>query len=182
MDRVTGGPGAPVLAAADRAAALAEVKAQLRHDGGADDVLIGALAETALGLAEQFVGRALIVREMVATMAPAHGWRRLPAGPVRAITAVAVAGVALPGASYAIDIDAGGIGWVKAASDVVLTVTFSAGDAAGWVQLPVAIRQGVAVLAAHLFTDRDGRQPPPAAVTALWRPHREVRLNLAAHA
>ena len=42
---------------------------------------------------------------------------------------------------------------------------------------PEPIRQGVLRLVAHLFTARDGNDAePPAAVTALWRPYRRMRL------
>jgi hypothetical protein len=40
-----------------------------------------------------------------------------------------------------------------------------------------AIRQGVLRLVAYLFTSRDGEGGEiPAAVTALWRPFRRLRL------
>ena len=43
--------------------------------------------------------------------------------------------------------------------------------------VPEPIRQGVLRLVAHLFTVRDGTDgEPPAAVTALWRPYRRMRL------
>ena len=43
--------------------------------------------------------------------------------------------------------------------------------------VPEPIRQGVLRLVAHLFTVRDGDGgEPPAAVTALWRPYRRMRL------
>jgi hypothetical protein len=40
------------------------------------------------------------------------------------------------------------------------------------------LRQGVVRLAAHLYAERDGPElgGPPAAVTALWRPWRRMRL------
>jgi uncharacterized phiE125 gp8 family phage protein len=53
--------------------------------------------------------------------------------------------------------------------------------AAGWAALPAALRQGVVRLAAHFHAHRTGEtarpQEPPAAVTALWRPYRRVRLR-----
>ena len=55
-------------------------------------------------------------------------------------------------------------------------VTFTAGIAADWNGLPAGLRQGVAMLAAHLFADRGATTPVPAAVTALWRPFRRMPL------
>jgi uncharacterized phiE125 gp8 family phage protein len=77
-----------------------------------------------------------------------------------------------------VDIDASGDGWVRSAAGVQrLAVSLSAGLAADWGSLPAAIRQGVTMLAAHLYDHRDGAGTPPAAVTALWRPYRRMRLG-----
>lgn len=183
MGNVTNGPGEVSLAAADRAAAVAAVKAQLRMTLADDDQLIAAFAESAVALAEQFTGRTAIVREMEALVTPGAGWQQLPAVPVRSVTGVADAAGLLPSASYAIDIDAQGRGWVRVpAADGAVRVTFSAGMAEDWAGLPAAIRQGAAPLAAHLFEDRAGKAAPPAAVSALWRPYRDMGLRQAAHA
>ncbi len=163
MGSVTQG-AQPVLAGADRAGALAAVKAQLRVEAAADEALILAFAETALGIAEAFTGQVLIARELVAAMPPAASWQRLPAAPVRSIAPVA----------GDVDIDADGAGWVRVAGGAA--VTFTAGAASGWNALPAPLRQGAAMLAAHLFDDVSGRGAPPAAVTALWRPFRAARL------
>jgi hypothetical protein len=170
MTFVTGEPGAVTLGAADRALALAAVRAELRAASIDDDALAIAFVEAALGLAEQFTGRVLIVRELVVDMAAAAGWQALPVVPVRTIA----------GTGVAVDIDAEGVGWVKAAG--AARVTFTAGLAGGWAALPAPLRQGVAMLAAHLFTDRAGSAPVPAAVSALWRPFRSVRLAQPVHA
>ncbi|WP_375251103.1 hypothetical protein [Sphingomonas sp.] len=164
MAIVTGAPGAVALTATDRAAALAAVKAQLRAGLPDDDGLILAFAETALGLAEHFTGQVLIAREMVATIRGHGEWQALPARPVRAISGAAV------------DIDNDGVGWVRVEGEAA--VTFTAGLASDWDSLPITLRQGVVALAAHLFTDREGAVPVPAAVTALWRPFRHVALTL----
>jgi hypothetical protein len=42
--------------------------------------------------------------------------------------------------------------------------------------LPAPVMQGVVLLAAHLFEHRDASAAPPAAVAALWRPYRRLRL------
>jgi uncharacterized phiE125 gp8 family phage protein len=45
--------------------------------------------------------------------------------------------------------------------------------------LPEALRHGIVRLAAHLYSHRDEAEQagPPAAVTALWRPWRRLRLR-----
>ena len=44
--------------------------------------------------------------------------------------------------------------------------------------VPEPLRQGIVRLTAYLFNARDGSGgEPPAAVTALWRPYRRMRLS-----
>lgn len=174
---VENGPGVLTLGTADRAAAIAAVKARLRVAGTDEDALVAAFAETALGLAERFTGQTLLRREMVQTVAGRGAWQVLAACPVMAITAVAdPAGATIGAGDQAVDIDGAGRGWIRLARGRTGRVTFSAGLAPDWPTLPAAIREGTAMLAAHLFDDRTGTQPVPAAVTALWRPFRIVRL------
>ena len=67
------------------------------------------------------------------------------------------------------------LGFARAAKRV--RVGGSAGMAENENAVPEPIRQGVLRLVAHLFTARDGEGgDPPAAVTALWRPYRRLRM------
>ncbi|MFX6949906.1 head-tail connector protein, partial [Acinetobacter baumannii] len=63
-----------------------------------------------------------------------------------------------------------------------VVVLARAGLAEGWAGLPAPIRQGVVLLAAHLFEQRDASVAPPSAITALWRPFRRIALCPTAHA
>ncbi|WP_375397140.1 hypothetical protein [uncultured Sphingomonas sp.] len=182
-----GGPGDVSLGADDRVLALGEVKPVLAVTITADDALLAAFVETATGLAEQFVGRVLIARSMRAVIDGRTTWRPLPAAPVRSITGVSAideVGVAraLDPVAYAIDIDADAAGWVRVAAPGRIAVDLVAGLADGWSGVPTPLRQGIVLLAAHLFSQREARDPPPAAVTALWRPYRAVRLAAETHA
>jgi uncharacterized phiE125 gp8 family phage protein len=175
-----GGLGAVALGGEDRGQAVAAAKALLRASRSDDDALIAAMVEAALGVAEQFLGRVLIAREVSAVLEGGEAWQLLPFGPVAAITAVTAVGTALPIADHAIDLDAGGLGWVRVARRA--SVIARAGMSDDWAGLPAAVRHGVAMLAAHLFEDRGGETPVPAAVTALWRPFRRMALLQAVHA
>lgn len=185
----TDGPGAVALGTADAARAVAAIKAALRIDGAGEDALIEALANTALGMAEQFVGQVLIARTIHCTLPVISGWQRLAAAPVRAIGAVAglaVDGTAtvLPVVDYAIDVDARGDGWVRITDSGGagrVLVTAEAGCVDDWDALPAPMRQGVVLLAGYLFSERDTTRPPPTAITALWRPFRGVMLAAAVH-
>lgn len=162
-------------------ATLAEVKAFLRigHDG--EDEVLGALIRSAGEMCESFTGRALLPRDISETLLASPAWRRLGAAPVRSIAGVETTSGPLPADAYAIDIDAAGDGWVRVlrgGGAKIVRVAYSAGLAAEAEALPEALRHGVVRLAAHLFThrDREDGAGPPAAVTALWRPWRRIRI------
>jgi uncharacterized phiE125 gp8 family phage protein len=182
----TDGPGVVTLGEEDRALAVAAVRAVLRVANDDEDALIAAFVETALGLAEQFLGQMLIVRTLRVPVVGCAAWQRLAVAPVRAITGVeTLAGVALRAEAFAVDIDAACEGWVRvvqadAAAQVAVVV--SAGLATGWAGLPAPIRQGAILLAAYLFDERDVGRAPPVAVTALWRPFRRIALSQPVHA
>jgi uncharacterized phiE125 gp8 family phage protein len=168
--------------------AVAEAKAYLRVEGGQEDALLERLAASAAALCEAFVGQWLIVRQGVEMLPARNVWQKLRAAPVGAI--LGVDGVAADGTAaalaagaYEIDIDAAGGGWVRirSAGDARRArVRFEAGMAAEWAALPEPLRQGVARLAAHLYSHRslEGGAGPPAAVTALWRPWRRLGIGM----
>jgi uncharacterized phiE125 gp8 family phage protein len=160
-----------------------DAKAYLRLETAQEDALIAGLVASAQSLCEAFLGQLLIRREVVETLAATGAWQRLGAGPVAAIgdvVAIDADGIAstLPVGSYAIDIDPAGDGWVRASGSGRVRVTYSAGIAADADAVPAAIRQGVTRLVAHLHAHRDAAAEPPAAIAALWRPFRRLRLGL----
>ncbi|MCP3735040.1 phage gp6-like head-tail connector protein [Sphingomonas sp. RP10(2022)] len=152
-------PAAAIAGAAGAAATYLRMAAA--------DAVLARAAGAALALAEAFCGQWLIVRETEEVVAGTRGWQRLAVVPVRSIVA--------PAGDLAVDITADGIGWVRGAGAV--TVRYSAGVAATWEALPAPVAQGVVLLAAHLFEHREGGASPPAAVAALWRPYRRMRLS-----
>lgn len=163
---------------ADRAAAVAAVKALVRTASDAEDALIGALAGEAFDLAERFTGQVLIARDVRERIAADATWRRLAATPVRRIDRVdeAAGGAVMP-ADYGADIDGDGDGWVRVSGTPrVVVVRLNAGLASDWASLPGAIQGGIVRLAAYRFDARESGEAPPAAVAALWRPWRRLRL------
>lgn len=165
---------------------LAETRMFLRIDLTDENALVERLGASALSLCEQFTRQILIARGFDETLPASTEWQRLAARPVRSITAVetlAVDGATTPLASdaYAIDIDANGDGWVRLLQPGGgrIRVTYAAGMAADWSDVPEALRQGIVRLAAHFYAHRDAAEDagPPAVVTALWRPWRRMRLG-----
>lgn len=173
---------------------LDETKAYLRLETSGEDALVMRLVESAVALAESYLGIVLVRRTVVETLAPddTGRWRRLGRAPVAAILEVARiddgsgsgggggGATALAAGAFAVDIDARGEGWVRATGQ--LRVTYHAGLAEGPGEVPAPIAQGVTRLAAHLYARRDDMSGPPAAVAALWRPYRRIRLGLGTRA
>jgi uncharacterized phiE125 gp8 family phage protein len=168
------------------AAALSETKGYLRIGHGEEDEMLARLIASAAELCEQFTGQALIARGFSETLAASGAWTRLGRLPVRSIEQVDTLsdGVAapLPVQDYALDVDAGGAGWVRLTAPFSaprIRVSYVAGMAEGWAGLAEPLRQGIVRLAAHLYAHRDSADDagPPAVVTALWRPYRRMRLR-----
>lgn len=165
---------------------LNEAQAYLRMETGEEEALVAGFIRAASGLCESFINQAVITRDFCCDVAASGEWERLPVTPVRSIGSVeAIEGmattVALPTDAYSIDIDSSADGWVRVLRPVGfgrVRVSGTAGMAADENGVPEPIRQGVLRLVAHLFTVRDGPDgEPPAAVTALWRPYRRLRLS-----
>lgn len=167
--------------------ALEEIKAYLRISVAEDDALLDALIRTATSACERFVGQALLLRDAEETIPVSSEWHRLTLTPVVAITGLT--GLpdigdpyALPVNAFAIDIDGNGDGWVRViagGSARRVTVSYRAGMDAEGNAVPDPLRQGIIRLVAHLYVarDTDDAPGPPAAVAALWRPWRRMRMS-----
>ena len=164
--------------------ALAEAREWVGLTTPADDARLAALLSAATEMAEAYLGQALVVRPLVERIAADAGWRALAVRPVRAITGAAAGERALAPDQWAMDIAADGTGRVRvldAGGVAAVDVGYRAGLAPDPAGVPDAVRHGVLRLAADLYRERDGGPagPPSAAVTALWRPFRAVRLGRA---
>ena len=170
---------------AEAAVSMAEAQAYARVETGEEEALLAGLVRTASALCESFTGQVLIARTFEEIIRPGHRWQRLSLTPVRAIDEVAIldpngGASVLTSGEYEVDIDSRGDGWVRllAGSDQQHRVRGRAGLAVEPNGLPEPLRQGILRLTAHLFATRDGNGgEPPAAVTALWRPFRRLRLS-----
>ncbi len=166
--------------------ALAELKDWLGIATPRDDDGLNTLLRTALDTCEAFTGVVPIAVPCEEILPGAARWQALSTVPVLAITAVStlsatgVRSTLMPGA-FDIDLDENGAGRVRLSSSAAATrvvVSFTAGLAPDWMSLPTALRHGIMRLAAHGYRQREGDEgaEPPAAVAALWRPWRRLRL------
>lgn len=162
--------------------AIDEAKQFLRVDGVAEDALIAGFIRSATALAEAFTGARLIARDVTEDVPGVLTWQRVHAAPAIAITGVDGPGGPLPGTAFETDIDLDGNGWVRVIDPGGarrVTVRYRAGLAADWNGIPEPLRQGIIRLVSHLFSHRDAPDAggAPAAVVALWRPWRRLRLG-----
>lgn len=170
-------------------AALGELKAWLAITSGAEDAFLTALLRAALDAFAGFTGRLALEAEWEEVLPARPGcWLRLSSVPVQAITAVAALApdgthTPLSADAYAVELETDGSAHfrlLRQGTAKRIALTLNAGLASDWSALPEAIRHGAIRLAAHLYRERDGeaaQASPPAAVSALWRPWRRVRLT-----
>lgn len=168
-------------------AALAELKHWLGITTLHDDAPLTALLRASLDMCEAFTGSVPIEAAFEEVLPAGTSWQALSTRPVQSITLVeglAADGTRFPLApgSFEIELDAEGRGCVLARAPGLarrFAVRFTAGLAPDWESLPDGLRHGVIRLAAHQHREREssGAAPvPPAAVAALWRPYRRMRL------
>ena len=161
---------------------LGEAQAFVRVETGEEEAILAGLVRIASALCEAFLGQVVMARAFNEELAATASWQRLRLSPVREISSVETGdGMTLPLTSFATDIDTSGDGWVRiadASSFGRVRAIGTAGMAIEEHDVPEPIRHGVLRLVAHLYASRDGQVgEPPAAVTALWRPYRRVRIR-----
>lgn len=167
--------------------AIDELKAWLAITTSGEDAALTALLGSALETCEAFTGQMPLEATCEEMLAPSGTWQRLQTRPVQSIESVASVAAdntrsALAPEDYEIDLDADGgasVRILQAGAAGRVAVRFTAGMAGAWQDLPESLRHGVLRLAAHAWREREDGAPrpvPPAAIAALWRPWRAMRL------
>lgn len=153
--------------------------------GSRDDAVLVPMLHAALALCEGFTGQVPLASEFEERLPAVPGWQMLATRPVRELLEVdqmAADGTRTPlttGFETRIDSERRGhIRLLRPARETHCAVRFAAGLEAQWDALPSGLAQGVIRLAAHHYRSRDsgGDASPPAAIAALWRPFRVMRL------
>ena len=169
------------------AEAVAAAKTYLRIESTVEDVLIASLIAAAVRHVEGFTNLIVLRRSGIDRLAVSGAWQRLGVTPVQAITGVTglpadASPFELPITGYALDIDGSGDGWLRVIEPggaARIDVTVDAGLAGGWMEIPEPLRLAILRLTGHLHSNRDRADDlgPPAAVAALIRPWRRMRLS-----
>ena len=168
-------------------AALDELKEWLAITTPRDDAALTQLLRAALEMCEAFTGQMPLAAQCEEVLPARPCWQALATRPIQAIAGVdgipaEGARFALAVADYAIELEADGgamVRVIRAGTATRVAVRFTAGMAAEWADLPDGLRHGVIRLAAHHYRQRElepASPVPPAAVAALWRPWRQMRL------
>lgn len=177
---------------------LSDVKAHLRIDGTADDILLGSLILTSRLHIEAALGLALITQGQKWTIDrwPEEGRVvALPVRPVQSISSISIIDAMgaplvvvpetyeLDGAAIPARIIRKGAVWPGAGQDFLgIEVDLVAGFGNAASDVPEPIRQALLLLVAHWFENRDPveigstRASVPDAVSDLLQPFRQVRL------
>jgi uncharacterized phiE125 gp8 family phage protein len=169
-------------------AALGELKDWLAITTATDDAALTALLLAALEMCEAFTGQMPLEATCEELLPADTCWRALQTRPVQSLTGVEGippegARFAFAAGDYAVDLDADGGAHVRVINRGIagrIAVSFVAGLASDWTGLPDGLRHGIIRLAADAYRRRDGDgagAQPPAAVAALWRPWRRMRLT-----
>ena len=167
--------------------AVAELRAHLRLEDGAEDALLATLIAAAREIVEARSRRVLLESRWRAVL-PWRGARlALPLSPLTALVSVVRLtpdGVAAPLPAELCHLDAAGdpprlrLDALPPGPDARVAVEVMAGYGAAPADVPEALRLAVRLLAARWFEHRgDGAAPAwPADLDALVAPHRPVRL------
>jgi uncharacterized phiE125 gp8 family phage protein len=176
-----------VLVSADLTGdAMDELKQWLAISRDAEDDNLITLLQASLDMCEGFLGQRPLEAECEELIELNACRSALKSQPVRSILSAAFVAAdgsrtALAEDSFLTRIDADGTAEVELVGEAeqsILAVRFTAGIASTWAELPGALRQGIIRLAAFHYRERDSAKtmPPPASVTALWRPWQQMRL------
>ncbi len=168
-------------------AALAELKQWLGITRPNEDEMLGGLLQTSLTICEAFTGKTPLRQTVDEVVALDGGWQELvsrPVGEVSSATLIAADGSRQPVTPLAealecrISPGSACVQLKRPFEGTGMALRLSVGIAADWASLPPPLRHGIIRLAAYHYRDREGKANavPPASVTALWRPWREVRL------
>ncbi len=171
-------------------AALDDLKSWLGITRPNDDAQLLDLLTAALATCEAFTGQAALSQIVEERLPTYRGCTRLTSRPIKAVVAVEVMAqdgtrTALQPESYDLEIQSEGIGQLQLHREIVgqaVVVRVRTGIADNWIEVPGPLKQGIVRLCTSQYRGRDragetkSAAVPPASVSALWRPWRNVRL------
>ncbi len=175
---------------------LAEAKAHIHVDHGADDAAIDSLIVAARASVETDIRRVLIAQNwrLIIDSWPAHGRLMLPVVPLLAVVEVRAvdstgAATTVPSSDYDVETENAVLAARSGASVLGsgagaggYEIDYTAGYGATGTDVPAAFRQAVAMLVAHWYENRgatgfgDTVRPTPESYRHLIAPYRRLVL------
>ncbi|MEL7690286.1 head-tail connector protein [Citromicrobium bathyomarinum] len=174
-----------VLATGDLSPALAELKHWLGITRSADDVQLTALIGAGVEACEAFTGLTPLAATVEERFDASHEWARLVTRPIAQVAGVEMldadgARALLGDDEYDLHLSGDGSAQLRLRRGPFVSrvvATLEAGLATDWAHLPDGLRHGILRFAAYLHREGEASlAEPPAAIAALWRPWRVVRL------
>ena len=170
--------------------ALEELRQWLAITRDAENPQLEALLRASSEACEAFTGITPVACECESILPVCKEWQGIAAQPVQAV--LGLDGLPADGArftlatdAWAVELGADGTACVRVirpGSAGRVAVRYIAGLAADWESLPDGMKHGILRLAAHHYRARESDPGvvtvpgPPAAVAALWRPWRTLRI------
>ena len=166
--------------------ALAALKEWLAISTAQEDAALLRLLHAAIDICGAYTDTLPLSVTAEETHVARRDWQSLAARPVHGIIGVDAlmpdgTRAPLSAETYDLELEADGRGCFRILRPLEtprVVLRFVAGLAADWDALPDALRHGVIRLAAQQFRERDADAPttPSAAIAALWRPWRRLRV------
>ena len=174
-----------VLATGDLSPALAELKHWLGITRTVDDAQLTALIGAGVEACEAFTGLTPLAATIEEVRDASHEWTRLATRPIAQVTGIELLAAegtrtALGDDEYDLHLAGDGSAQLRLRRGPFVSrvvATLEAGLAADWAHLPDGLRHGILRFAAYLHREGEASlAEPPAAIAALWRPWRVLRL------
>ncbi len=176
-----------VIAANLGGAALDDLKAWLGITRPNEDKMLVDLLRTSSAMCEAFIGQSPVEVTLEESLPVEAARSRMASRPVQTIMSIEALSddgtrSTVDTDRYSIEVDGSGSAWVTIKSSLdarAIIVRATCGLAQDWNDVPSSLRHGIIRLAAYYYRDRDheGTLEPPASVSALWRPWRDISLT-----
>ena len=175
-----------ILAPPEMGSALEELRSWLAITRDAENPQLESLLRASVEACEAFTGLVPLACECENILPVRKDWQGVPARPVQAV--LGIEGLPADGARFALASDAWAVELgadgtacfriIRPGSAGRVAVRTLVGLSADWASLPDGLKHGILRLAAHHYRARetDTGATPPAAVAALWRPWRIMRI------
>jgi uncharacterized phiE125 gp8 family phage protein len=168
---------------------LSQLRAHVHADADVDDMILRGFLITARTMVEQWMGRAIVPRSVVAVFEQWPEGRYgngddaiellMPVSSIDSITYTNASGATVPWTDFIARLSQGGVmrvreragySWPNLGNDPIITLTATA----GFDEMPEPVVSAVMMLAGYLYADRDGQGDSSMGVGKIPRPVKDL--------